>query len=151
MPIISQISNKKKDKFFAEGGSQESPFLISLKMYLIDKPSNFYQDTKFKHFFNRIAISPILELILGLSIVINTITISLDRYPISEKENQILEMINIVITFIFTFEMVIKIFGFGLINYFLDKWNWIDFVVVCFCLVDFTITLDNDTIKNNNK
>jgi len=73
----------------------------------------------------------------------------MDRYPISVKEYQILEIINIVITFIFTFEMVIRIFGFGLINYFLDKWNWIDFIVVSFCLVDFAFTFNNDTIENN--
>ena len=67
----------------------------------------------------------------------------MDRYPISVKENQILEFINIVITFIFTFEMIIKILGFGLFNYFIDKWNWIDFVVVNFCLADFFLVSFN--------
>ncbi len=78
-----------------------------------------------------------------LSIVINTISISMDRYPISVREYKNLEMINIVITFIFTFEMVVKIFGFGLINYFLNRWNFIDFFVVCFCLADFSYTLND--------
>ena len=80
---------------------------------------------------------------MSLSIVINTISISMDRYPISVRDYKILEMINIVITFIFAFEMVVKIFGFGLISYFLDRWNFIDFFVVCFCLADFSITFNN--------
>ena len=57
-------------------------------------------------------------------------------------EEKVLEIINVVITFIFTLEMIVKIFGFGLINYFLDKWNWIDFIVVSFCLVDFSLTFN---------
>jgi hypothetical protein len=52
-----------------------------------------------------------------VTILANTVTLSLDRYPIEPEENQILEYINGIATWIFIGEMGIKILGMGLLSY----------------------------------
>jgi hypothetical protein len=74
---------------------------------------------------------------LSIIIVFNTITLMLDRYPISDFEYNTLENINYFITFVYATEMIIKIFGLGLFRYFFDTVNCIDFIVVVISLVEF--------------
>ena len=58
-----------------------------------------------------------------ISIFINTITVSRDRYPISLQESEILEKINNIATLIFVVELVIKVFGLGIKTYASDSMN----------------------------
>ena len=53
-------------------------------------------------------------------IFINTISLSLDRYPIDYDFYTNLEIVNNTCTFIFVVEMLIKLFGFGLNTYLQD-------------------------------
>lgn len=55
---------------------------------------------------------------MAMSIISNTITLSLDRYPVNIKETLIIEKINIAFAVIFTLEMVIKMTSVGFRNYF---------------------------------
>ncbi len=80
-------------------------------------------------------------MILSLFIVFNTITLILDRYPISDYEYNTLENINYFITFVYLIEMIIKIFGLGFVRYFFDTVNCIDFIVVVISLVEFTFDI----------
>jgi hypothetical protein len=48
-----------------------------------------------------------------LAIIVNTVVLSMDRYPITQSETSILEKINEVMTYVFTVEMVIMIIGLG--------------------------------------
>ena len=52
-----------------------------------------------------------------------------------------LEILNNVITLIFTLEFWIKIIGLGLWGYFKDSWNKLDFTCVLFSWIDFFIQL----------
>ena len=80
-------------------------------------------------------------MILSLFIVFNTITLMLDRYPISDYEYNTLENINYFISFVYAIEMIIKIFGLGLVRYFFDTVNCIDFIVVVISLVEFSFAV----------
>lgn len=53
-------------------------------------------------------------------IFINTITLSLDKYPIDFDYYNNLEKINNVCTLIFLVEMIIKLLGLGMRSYILD-------------------------------
>ena len=49
-----------------------------------------------------------------LMILLNTIVLAMDRYPISDEESNAHDIINIVLTFLFIIEMLIKIGAHGI-------------------------------------
>uniref|UniRef100_A0A1I8HQ99 Sodium channel protein n=1 Tax=Macrostomum lignano TaxID=282301 RepID=A0A1I8HQ99_9PLAT len=55
--------------------------------------------------------------------------------------NTILEYMDKCFTIIFTFEMVVKWFAFGLKKYFKDAWCWLDFVIVNVALFSLVLNL----------
>ena len=76
---------------------------------------------------------------MTVCILINTIALSLDRYPIQKNEEKVYDYINSVSTFIFIAEMIIKIFGLGLKTYLMDGMNLFDSVVCIVSLVEFIV------------
>ncbi|EGR31551.1 hypothetical protein IMG5_107710 [Ichthyophthirius multifiliis] len=61
--------------------------------------------------------SSVFNIIINFTLACNIIVISLDRYPISNQEAQMLNMFNYAFTFIFTIEMIFKIFAYGIKYY----------------------------------
>jgi len=76
---------------------------------------------------------------MNICILINTIALSLDRYPISKSESFIYDQINSVSTFVFIVEMLIKIIGLGLKTYLSDGMNLFDCVVCIVSLIEFIL------------
>jgi len=76
---------------------------------------------------------------MNICILINTITLSLDRFPISDSESFIHEKINSISTFVFIVEMLIKIIGLGLKTYLSDSMNLFDCVVCIVSLIEFIL------------
>lgn len=74
-------------------------------------------------------------------IVFNTFCLALDRYPISQEEFSVLELFNTVLSGIFLLEMVLKICGLGLSQYFRDKFNTFDCFIVFSSVIDFFLSL----------
>ena len=74
---------------------------------------------------------------MALCIIVNTIILALDKYPINLDQTLVLEKLNIVFTIIFTLEMLIKIMALGLKNYFKGTmFNLFDCGVVIASIVD---------------
>ena len=67
--------------------------------------------------------SKFFAFVVLLAIFINTMSLSMDRYPIEAGENALLETINNYCTWIFVAEMAIKIFGLGIKTYAMDSFN----------------------------
>lgn len=65
--------------------------------------------------------------------------------------NDKLEYIDLVFTAIFIFECVSKVLGMGFVvhhhSYLRDKWNWLDFFVVCVSLVNFIPNIESGGLK----
>jgi hypothetical protein len=74
-----------------------------------------------------------------LLILVNTGVLAYDSHGISEKEVEVLLALNITLTWIFFSEMILKMIGLGLSNYFKDSFNVFDCVVVMVSIIDFTI------------
>ncbi|CAD8151145.1 unnamed protein product [Paramecium pentaurelia] len=72
-------------------------------------------------------------------IILNTITLSLDRYPISKTESDILDIANQVFTVIFTIEMTLKLIAFDT-NYLKDSMNIFDAVIVILSLIEWILS-----------
>ncbi len=89
---------------------------------------------------------------MALCIIINTIILALDKYPIDVDQTILLEKLNIVFTIIFTFEMFIKMLAVGLKNYFRGTmFNVFDCGVVIASIVDIFLSnlLVNDATESS--
>jgi voltage-dependent calcium channel L type alpha-1D len=78
------------------------------------------------------------EAALTFSIILSSLALSLDN-PLSDPSTPFatsLEMTNLLFTIIFMFEFLIKIFSYGLVDYFVDTWNILDFSAVIASLVE---------------
>ena len=68
----------------------------------------------------------------------------MDGY-IETGDYSIFKTLNITFTAIFAVEMLIKIIGFGLVDYFRDKINNFDAIIVILSVVELAISSDNST------
>ena len=75
--------------------------------------------------------------LISALIILNIADLALDRYPIETKESEKMEKANIIISFVFVFEMIIKVIAFGMKSYFKDSYNIFDTIIVTSACVDF--------------
>lgn len=73
---------------------------------------------------------------MTMSVIINTIVLGFDTYDSSEELSAILRTFNLVFTYIFCAEMVLKIMGIGPKNYFRDLMNYLDGAVVFLSIIE---------------
>jgi hypothetical protein len=88
-----------------------------------------------------------------LSIIVNTVILSLEKYPENASVNGVMEKMNLLFTGIFTLEMFLRLFSMGFKIYFRSHWfNLFDAVIVVSSLIDITIAevLFNEESKSKN-
>eukprot|EP00775_Hariotina_reticulata_P006841 gene6841-7059_t len=71
-----------------------------------------------------------------LAIAANTVCLAITYHGMSAQLEEDLSRANMVFTFLFTVEMVLKIIGVGLFKYLTDPWSLFDGVVVAFSMVE---------------
>lgn len=91
---------------------------------------------KIQNFFLRVCMSRAFALVIIALIILNTVILALDGYPIDYKRDVIFDKINIFLTWCFFSEMVIKIIGLGITNYIKDKVNIFDAIIVSLTVAD---------------
>jgi len=75
--------------------------------------------------------------LITLVIIMNTITLSLVKYPSFLPETiYLINLLNNVFTMVFTFECMIKLQAFGLKKYFADFYNILDIAIVYVAFVE---------------
>jgi hypothetical protein len=75
-----------------------------------------------------------------LTILANCIVMSMSYYQEPEWYTTLCNVLNYMFTFIFTVEMVLKIYALSFAGYWLEAWNRFDFVIVMLCLVDIVVS-----------
>jgi hypothetical protein len=70
------------------------------------------------------------DLTIIVLIILNTVVLAADHHPMSTTAEATLEVINFVLTVLFTLEMIIKLIGLGLCQYLSDGFNIFDGIVV---------------------
>jgi hypothetical protein len=75
-----------------------------------------------------------------LSIITNTIILALDRYPIEDSTIIIYDRINIGFSILFLIDMIFKLLGFGIKNYFKDSFNTFDCIIVITSIIDIFVS-----------
>ncbi|CAH6777545.1 Scn10a [Phodopus roborovskii] len=115
------------------------PCLISLaQKYLIWECCPKWM--KFKMVLFELVTDPFAELTITLCIVVNTIFMAMEHYPMTEAFDAMLQAGNIVFTVFFTMEMAFKIIAFDPYYYFQKKWNVFDCVIVTVSLLELSIS-----------
>lgn len=89
--------------------------------------------------FYKIVSSKAFSLAVTFCIILNTVILSLDRYPMGATQMQILEGFNFFFNGVFLIEMIFKLIGLGFKFYFADKFNTFDCVIVVFSVLDMTL------------
>ncbi|XP_068051865.1 sodium channel protein type 2 subunit alpha-like [Anomalospiza imberbis] len=83
-----------------------------------------------------IVMDPFVDLAVTVCIVLNTLFMAMEHYPMTERFNAVLSVGNLVFTGIFAAEMVLKIIAMHPFNYFQVGWNIFDSFIVTLTLVE---------------
>lgn len=84
---------------------------------------------------------------ISTCIIANTVILALDRYPISLEDQKDLENLNLILTMVFVFEMLVKLAGLGFRGYFKDSFNTFDCVIVVVSIIDTVLTFASFKIE----
>lgn len=107
---------------------------------------------------SRIILLPYYQNFNLVVIIINSIILSMDSYPMDPDLSKSLDNLNFVLTLYFTLELALNICGTGIIVFFSDSEAIFDSVVVLISCVDVMMNppsmiepIDNDPRKNQGK
>ncbi|XP_022425651.1 sodium channel protein type 1 subunit alpha isoform X3 [Delphinapterus leucas] len=91
---------------------------------------------KVKHIVNLVVMDPFVDLAITICIVLNTLFMAMEHYPMTDHFNNVLTVGNLVFTGIFTAEMFLKIIAMDPYYYFQEGWNIFDGFIVTLSLVE---------------
>ncbi|XP_018094329.1 sodium channel protein type 2 subunit alpha isoform X1 [Xenopus laevis] len=89
-----------------------------------------------KHIVKLIVMDPIVDLAITICIVLNTLFMAMEHYPMTKEFNDVLSIGNLVFTGIFTAEMVFKLIALDPYYYFQEGWNIFDGIIVSLSLME---------------
>jgi voltage-dependent calcium channel L type alpha-1D len=75
------------------------------------------------------------EIFIMVCIIANTIILAIKWYDEPKSVSSITELLNFILTIIFTIEAGIKLYALGPKFYFKDSWNVFDFIIVCGAMI----------------
>ncbi|KAJ8282364.1 hypothetical protein COCON_G00048830 [Conger conger] len=79
---------------------------------------------------------PFVDLAITICIVLNTLFMAMEHYPMTQQFNNVLSVGNLVFTGIFTAEMCFKIIALDPYYYFQEGWNIFDGIIVSLSLME---------------
>ncbi|XP_064183500.1 sodium channel, voltage-gated, type I-like, alpha isoform X1 [Anguilla rostrata] len=91
---------------------------------------------KIKEIVNLIVMDPFVDLAITICIVLNTLFMAMEHYPMTQQFNSVLSVGNLVFTGIFTAEMCFKIIALDPYYYFQEGWNIFDGIIVSLSLME---------------
>ncbi|XP_057193158.1 sodium channel, voltage-gated, type I like, alpha b isoform X2 [Triplophysa rosa] len=91
---------------------------------------------KVKEIVNMIVMDPFVDLAITICIVLNTLFMAMEHYPMTKEFNHVLSVGNLVFTGIFTAEMCLKLIALDPYYYFQQGWNIFDGIIVSLSLME---------------
>jgi len=82
--------------------------------------------------------SQFFEYAIFIIILLNTTTLAMKHYPPDPQMDNVLDILNLIFTAVFALEAFCKIIALNPKNYFGDRWNSFDFVIVLGSFIDIT-------------
>ncbi|XP_075173399.1 sodium channel protein type 2 subunit alpha-like isoform X1 [Anomaloglossus baeobatrachus] len=89
-----------------------------------------------KHVVKLVVMDPFVDLAITICIVLNTLFMAMEHYPMTHEFNYVLSAGNLVFTGIFTAEMVFKLIALDPYYYFQEGWNIFDGIIVSLSLME---------------
>ena len=87
------------------------------------------------------ATSPLFEHLMTGCVLLNTVVMSMDHYMIDPGTEAFLDRCSLVFTYIFIYEMFVKLLALGPKKYSSSKWNLLDGGVVLLSVVELVIEI----------
>ncbi|CAJ0957238.1 unnamed protein product [Ranitomeya imitator] len=91
---------------------------------------------QFKEFVRFVVMDPFVDLGITICIVLNTLFMAMEHYPMTEQFENVLSVGNLVFTGIFAAEMFFKLIALDPYYYFQVGWNVFDSIIVTLSLVE---------------
>ncbi|XP_056403819.1 sodium channel protein type 4 subunit alpha isoform X2 [Hyla sarda] len=91
---------------------------------------------QFKECVKFVVMDPFVDLGITICIVLNTLFMAMEHYPMTEQFENVLSVGNLVFTGIFAAEMFFKLIALDPYNYFQVGWNIFDSIIVTLSLVE---------------
>ena len=127
---------------FAQANEEEEDSIVALHK----KPSmrtiraNSVKPKKTPHCLGALVNHWLFSAMITFFIILNTVTLSLDKHPSDPELEYNVEVINFVLTIIFTIETIIKIAGMGVKEWSDDQMNLFDAFIVAISAVELIFT-----------
>uniref|UniRef100_UPI00063C4033 LOW QUALITY PROTEIN: voltage-dependent N-type calcium channel subunit alpha-1B-like n=1 Tax=Odobenus rosmarus divergens TaxID=9708 RepID=UPI00063C4033 len=128
--VMSEADQEKNERACIDFAISAKPLTRYMPQ---DKQSFHYKKWTF-------VVSPPFEYFIMAMIALNTVVLMMKFYDAPYEYELMLKCLNIVFTFMFSMECVLKIIAFGVLNYFRDAWNVFDFVTVLGSITDILVT-----------
>uniref|UniRef100_A0A4W5N892 Sodium channel protein n=1 Tax=Hucho hucho TaxID=62062 RepID=A0A4W5N892_9TELE len=90
----------------------------------------------FKGIVNTVVMDPFVDLAITVCIVLNTLFMAMEHYPMTKEFDHVLSVGNLVFTGIFTAEMCFKLIALDPYYYFQQGWNIFDGIIVSLSLME---------------
>ncbi|KAL9960179.1 hypothetical protein ACROYT_G033596 [Oculina patagonica] len=104
------------------------------------KPLRRYiPDNRLQFHIWRVVTSQAFEYLIFAFIVCNTVVLMMQYYQEPKLYTRVLDGFNIGFTAVFLLECILKLVAFKPKNYFIDRWNLFDFIIVVGSIVDITM------------
>uniref|UniRef100_A0A672GF31 Ion transport domain-containing protein n=1 Tax=Salarias fasciatus TaxID=181472 RepID=A0A672GF31_SALFA len=84
-------------------------------------------------------LSPLFDLGVILCLVVNTVVMAMEGYPMTEQFELVSSGLHLVFSFIFVVEMLLRMSVLGLRGFFQVSWHILDFLVVISFLLEFSL------------
>ena len=132
------IGKKAKDIMKLQTGEEKTFCQKLTKTEFIPEHKQFgYYSHKIPRIFYAVAKSNAFGIVVMACIMLNTLVLSLDRYPEAPKvEKDILDVCNTIFNLVFSAEVVIKLVGLGFKKYVSNLENMFDFFVVAMSWIE---------------
>ena len=104
---------------------------------------------KVQHYLFLLVTDPFFELLITVTIIVNTISMAAFYHGMPQEWVNVLDTINNVCTYIFITECVLKLSAMCQ-NYFVNRWNWLDFIVVIGSIIDIVFSNVNVSVGGFN-
>jgi hypothetical protein len=80
--------------------------------------------------------SVLFENLMIVLVAINTVLLAMNRYGQPDKEDYILNVVNIIFTLFYLMEMLLRLCSFGIVQYFSEPFNFLDCSIVVISLTE---------------
>lgn len=104
--------------------------LFKKKEFNVDLNSSYYKNPIVRICFN-IIMNRFFDAGIMFVILLNTVTLSLDKYPeFPDWTLNAVKILNYIFTAVFTIEVVLKMIGLGVKKFMIEKFNQFDLLIV---------------------